>query len=81
MSDKDKKLVYLLVEVNKEPTNEVEGDGWKPLAQHVAAEVQEVMGRHETDDGYAYGVVQALEIVPYGSHRKAMYPYVTTRPE
>jgi hypothetical protein len=53
-----KKLVTLLVEVNKRPTNEIEGDGWQPSDRYVAAEIQQVMGRYDTDDGYEYGMVQ-----------------------
>src|SRR5262252_9954105 len=58
MASKNKKLVVILVEVNKRPTNEVEGDGWMPSERFVAAEVQDVLGRYDTDDGYVYGMVQ-----------------------
>jgi hypothetical protein len=77
----DKKIVYLLVEVNKEPTNEIEGDDWQPTAQWVANEVQNVMTAYDTDDGYRYGMVQAVQIVPADSGVKASYPYVVTKPD
>jgi hypothetical protein len=73
MASDGKMMVVLLVEVNKRPTNEIEGDGWKPSDRAVAAEVQDVMSNYDLGYGYIYGMVQVWPHLPIEDIEKVAY--------